>query len=98
MTAALSRDALKRLDVARRTAAGIEAVAELADLLGADGAGRWAVAGELSRRLGLFESTAYPRIARGSRKPRGRVEELLAAICSAPKLPRSRERIYDLIR
>ena len=91
----LSDEALDRLAAAERTIDGLRAVAELATMIGPD---RWAAAGELSRRLGLFESTAYPRIARGSRKPRGRVEELLAAICSAPKLPRSRERIYDLIR
>ena len=96
MTAALSQDALKRLDVARRTAAGIEAVAELAELLRADEGGRWAVAGELSRRLELFERTTYQDIRRGCCEPTGRFETLLAAVC-ASSLPRSRERLYRLL-
>ena len=98
MTAALSDEALDRLAAARRTAAGLEAVAELAELLGDDQAGRWAAAGRLEHAIRRFESAAYRRISTGARPPQGRAEELLVAICSAPGLPRCRRRLFDLLR
>jgi len=92
----LSDEGRARLAAARRTAAGIEAVAELAELLRDDAGGRWHLAGELSRRLRRFENEAYKEIRTGYREPTDRLETLLAAVC-ASSLPRSRERLYRLL-
>ena len=68
----LSELALSRIEAARIEAAALEALAALAELLDPAGdSGRWAVAGQISRRLSRFEAGAWDRIRRGGRAPKG---------------------------
>lgn len=89
----LSPAAAARLDRLSVEAAGLQALAELAALIGGQ---RWHVAGEIAGRLRRFEATSWPRLRAGARQPRNRIEVLLADM-AASGLPRSQRKLFDLL-
>jgi hypothetical protein len=97
LAARLSALAIQRLEAAHLGAAGLEALAELAQVL--DPGRRlttWALAQAIEAHLERFSSAAYPRISRGGREPRNHAERAMALYLAAG-LPRSDRRIWDLL-
>ena len=94
----LSEKARDRISAAERLIKGIEAVAELARLVGPGGGNPWRTACDIARRLHHFEHNGpWGRIRRGERAPKDRVEALLATIALSG-IGRTKERVYDLLR
>ena len=93
----LSEEAHRRLDQAERLIDGLEALAEVNQLLSQDQPSRWARADDIAARLHRFEATAWPRIKQGHRRPRGTLESLLSRLASCDALLRSERKIYDLL-
>jgi len=97
LPARLSALAIQRLEALHHEVAGLQALADLAQVLDPGRKlGRWQLAGRLSAHLARFESTSWPRIHRGGREPRGPAEAAMVRIMAA-NLPMSQRRLVDLI-
>jgi hypothetical protein len=97
MSSRLSAQARDRLATLHIEQAGLRALNEMVRTLDPGlKLSRWALAGRVAAHIDRFEATAWPRISRGAREPRGPAEAAMCAMLRAG-LPRSQKRICDLI-
>ena len=83
---------------ARRKVAALEALVELAAMIGpADPRRRWERAGEVEKALRWYERRIQPLVNRGLREPRPGIEALCAAAVADPRLPRSRGKLHAVL-